>query len=920
MTGPLSPERWRALIPHLDQALELAPDQRGPWLAALRAQDPTLADDLAQLLEKRAELERDRFMEASPLLSAPRASLAGQVVGGYTLRSLLGQGGMGSVWLAERSDGRFQGQAAVKLLNASLVGRDGEARFKREGSILARLRHPHIAHLVDAGVSPLGQPFLVLERVDGERIDRHCDDRRLGIEDRVRLFLDVLAAVAHAHANLVVHRDLKPSNVLVAADGQVKLLDFGVAKLLQGEAGAGVTSLTREGVAALTPEYAAPEQLTGADITTATDVFALGVLLYLLLTGRHPTGGEKSTPAELIRAIVDTEPTRASDAVVAQRGADTPDDVASRRGTTPRKLRGALRGDLDNVVAKALRKRPAERYTSAEAMADDLRRYLEHRPVAARPQSFGYRARKFVARNRLALGAAATALVALLSGAGVALWQARIAAAQRDRALAQLHRAEATIDFTSFLLAEATPTEGRPLTNAELLARGEALIDRRYANDPSNRVLMLLTLAERYEENQQYDRTVALVERAFRESRGMPDVGLRSRAACARARAQFDQRQNAEGAREAGQLLGAAMADLATQPDAAGDQAYCLVKEAEILTNTDDDARAITSAERAVSIEEARGGPTGRRFDAGLALANAYLGTGRSLSADGAYRRLMELLEGQGLDRSRDAAIVLNNWGVMWQNAGQHARAVPLCERAVRVARERDTERGAGASLLRAYALTLCAVGRCPEAVALMEEALGKARAEGSPRRLVGQLVSAATVYRETGRLDQSARSLEEVERLLKADAQSAPFQYALMDRSRARLSLARGQPAAAVEHARRGLGRQPDGSRAIGDTLQLNLVLAEACNELRDYPAGRSAAERALQTATPMLGELTHSLHVGQSRLELGVALAGQGSLEAGRDKLQQALADLEDSVGPDAPSTRRARAALESLRPPSR
>ena len=198
---------------------------------------------------------------------------------------------MGSVWLARRSDGRFEGLVAVKLLNVSLIGRAGEERFRREGSILARLTHPNIARLTDAGVSTSGQPYIVLEYVDGERIDQYCDARRLGVEQRLRLFLDVCAAVARAHANLVVHRDIKPSNVLVAKDGQVKLLDFGIAKLIEEETGSGEASaLTREGGRALTPEFAAPEQLTGGAVTTATDVHALGTLLYLLLAGQHPGG------------------------------------------------------------------------------------------------------------------------------------------------------------------------------------------------------------------------------------------------------------------------------------------------------------------------------------------------------------------------------------------------------------------------------------------------------------------------------------------------------------------------------------------------------------------------------------------------------------------------------------------------------
>src|SRR5687768_13626944 len=318
MRARLSTERWREVIPHLDRALELPGHGRAAWLAALRGEDPALAADVEALLERHEALEEQGFLSETPI-PASWSSLDGQVIGAYTLRSRIGQGGMGSVWLAERSDGRYQGTAAVKLLNASLVGRDGEARFRREGSVLARLRHPHIAQLIDAGVSPAGQPYLVLERVDGERIDRFCEAGGLGVEARIRLFLDVLAAVAHAHANLVVHRDIKPSNVLVATDGRVKLLDFGIAKMLEGEDGRDATSLTRAGESALTPEYAAPEQMTGGDVSTATDVYALGVLLYVLLAGRHPAGGDTSSAAALVRATVDTVPSRLSEAAVTAR-------------------------------------------------------------------------------------------------------------------------------------------------------------------------------------------------------------------------------------------------------------------------------------------------------------------------------------------------------------------------------------------------------------------------------------------------------------------------------------------------------------------------------------------------------------------------------------------------------------------------
>src|SRR5215469_3342699 len=418
----LSPDQWQALSPHLDEALEMTDDERSTWLSSLQSENPTLAYQLEILLREHRALSEEGFLEASALELPGGPGLAGQILGVYTLVSQIGHGGMGTVWLAERSDGRFERRVAVKVLNIALMGKVGEERFKREGRILGRLTHPHIAELIDAGVSLAGQPFLVLEYVEGDHIDRYCDQKNLDVRSRVRLFLDVLRAVAQAHANLIVHRDLKPSNILVRSDGQAKLLDFGIAKLLECEGQSGEALLTLDGGRALTPEYAAPEQLKGEAVTAATDVYAAGVLLYVLLTGQHPAGAGPHTPAGLLKAILETEPSRPSE-IVARTLTNEEASVtnARRRGTTSDKLARLLRGDLDTIVAKALKKNPRERYASIKAFVDDLQRYLRHEPISARPDAIAYRAGKFIRRHRS--GVTATLLVTLaLTSTAIFTW------------------------------------------------------------------------------------------------------------------------------------------------------------------------------------------------------------------------------------------------------------------------------------------------------------------------------------------------------------------------------------------------------------------------------------------------------------------------------------------------------------------
>ena len=376
MSG-LNPDRWRALSPYLDEALGMTDEELSIWLSGLRTQDPALADELGMLLDHYRALAGEAFLQERSFGLPSESGLNGQTLGAYRLVAQIGQGGMGSVWLAERNDARFSRKVAVKFLKIALIGRSCEDRFKREGVILGRLAHANIAELLDAGVTPVGQPYLILEHVEGDHIDSYCDQHRLNIEARIRLFLEVLEAVAHAHANSIVHRDLKPPNILVRHDGRVKLLDFGIAKLLEDGHQPGTGLQTVEGGRAMTPEYAAPEQLTGAPATVATDIYALGVLLYTLLTGLHPAGAGPHTHANMVKSILEAEPARPSDLVCRTGGtAETDRRHAAQRATTPERLRRILRGDIDTIVGRTLKKNPQERYASVGDLAGDLRRYL----------------------------------------------------------------------------------------------------------------------------------------------------------------------------------------------------------------------------------------------------------------------------------------------------------------------------------------------------------------------------------------------------------------------------------------------------------------------------------------------------------------------------------------------------------------
>jgi tetratricopeptide (TPR) repeat protein len=636
-------ERWNLLEPLLDQALDLTPEERAPWLEALSHSAPDVAAELAALLRGDASADRDGFL-ARPL----EVTLEGLEVGAYTLERPLGHGGMGSVWLARRSDGRFEGNAAVKLLNLALVSALGQERFRREGSMLARLEHPGIARLLDAGVSRSGQPYLVIEFVDGQALDVYAKEHHLSQEECIRLALRVMEAVAHAHANLIVHRDLKPSNILVTKNGTVKLLDFGIAKLASaGVDGETAAAITLEGGGAFTPQFAAPEQIRGEPITTATDVYALGVILYLLLTGRHPTAPASASPADTVRAILDVEPTA----------------IAPR--------------DLDSVLRKALRKDTAQRYQTVETFADDLQRYLAHKPVKAVPDAFRYRAGKFVRRNRPAVTVALVAMSVLITATIVSIAQLHEANRQRDTAVAERRRADGQAELSSLLMSQIGD---KPITLREILDRTSNAMEHQFAGDPAFLASALIQLGDHYGELGDSKVRGALLARAESIAVASHDSLRLIEVSCDKA----DNLRVEGKPEEADRMLKRADGMLRRFPDP-NVEASCLLSRADLENETGNVDKSAPAIHRAITIRDSIGN-TRDLFYIALLQDLAYTLDRQNRAREGTVvmQHAIALMDSTGRAGTTTSVEVRHDLGVMYGGLGETAAADTLLENVLR--------------------------------------------------------------------------------------------------------------------------------------------------------------------------------------------------------------------------------------------
>jgi serine/threonine-protein kinase len=907
---------WAAVSPLLDEALALEASERGSWLATLRERDPRVATEMAALLADVDEIERAGYLEHA-LPSPSGGTLEGQTFGAYTIDGELGHGGMGTVWSAHRSDGRFEGKVALKLLNAALVGRASERRFRREGDVLARLSHPHINRLIDAGLLPTGQPYLVLELIRGEHIDEYCDRRRIDVDARLRMFCDVLSAVAHAHANLVVHRDIKPSNVLVDEAGSVKLLDFGIAKLVEDdEGGAEAAQLTREAGRALTPEFAAPEQLTGMPVTTATDVYSLGVLLYVLLVGRHPAGDATRSLAELVRSIVDFTPVAPSDAATPTRAVDVEaiHANAASRGTTPERLQRRLRGDLDNIVGKALKKEPSERYPSVTAFAEDVRRHLADEPVSARADSLGYRAAKFVRRNRVPVAFATLAIVATLGGLAGTMVQARRAAEQRDFALRQVARVDAINDLTQFVLYGAAPS-GSPFTADDLLARAERVVERAAPTAP--RSDLLLAIGQGYQSLEEGTNERRLLERAFQLSRSDPDPAARARAGCA-----WGHALAREGNREASRrTFEAAFAELPDKPQYMFDRIDCLLNASGAARTLGDVVSSVERAREAKHLVERLEVPSKTlELQAADALAEAYREAGNFSEAARAFEAAYAGLTNLGREDSQSAGTLLNNWGLALTQLGRPLRAEPLLRRAIEISESDSAHTGVAPMLLANYASVLGDLARYDDARQYVETAIAEARRTGEEVALNVALSYDIDIALRRRDVEEAKRALAEVEPRLRKMLPPDHYAFAAMNLARARIAEAEHDASAALSEIDRAVSlasARPESAFVLPGMLvhrsRIELgaghaVLAEA------------DAQRALQLVRARRSFASPSVVYGKTYLALGRALSAVGRSREAADALNAAFTELRDSVGSDHPDTRLAAslAASQASRSP--
>jgi len=855
-------------------ALDLPPGERKAFVDAASGDSPDLHTELRALLA--AHDAGGEFLEVldpsgvAGLLEMDEPVLVeGQRIGAWRVLGELGHGGMGAVYQAERSDGQFEQRVALKVVRAGVASAAIHARFLRERRILARLEHPNIARLLDGGITDAGLPYLVMEYVEGRPIDRYCEEERLSIDRRLLLFDQACSAVAWAHRNLIVHRDIKPANILVSSVGGVKLLDFGVAKLIEPDTSDAAGTATGLGVRMLTPEYASPEQFLGQPVSTASDVYSLGVLLYELLAGIRPHGATGRAPrADAEPAPPDRDPEPPSLAFLHAKTApldptagdpvpDAPARIAHARATTTDALRRRLRGDLDGIVLTAMRREPEARYASVDALRADIRRHLGGQPVTARPATRRYRTAKFLARNRAAVLVALLLVAVVVSGIITVLAQAR-AAARAGR------RAEQIRDFlvAVFEVADPNRSRGETITARELLDQGAARIDRDLANQPELHASMLAVLGTVYRQLGLYTEARPVFERA---------LALR---------------RDGAGTRH----------DLA---ESLTDLGALLVNQAEY-----DDAE--TLVREAIDLRRNLNGPRSAEVAAvTLDLAGILRARGEYENAEPLYREALALHRAAG--DSGAVAGDLNGFGLMLTEAGRHVDGIPLLEQAVVLQRQvhGDIHTETALSLCN-LAYSLGRTERLDEAIAKYRECLAIRRQllDDAHPDLGRTLNNLATIHVTRGEYDLAEPLHTEALAIRRRAYGEQHPEVAGSLNNLAVIAYSRGQHAVAAERFReiREMWRALVGENHP-NTLTTANNLGVALREAGDLAGSEAVLRETLATRREALGE-DHP-NVGESLLNLAITVERRGRLDEAESMLRDAGKLLDASFADGHPLT---------------
>lgn len=873
----LQPHEWNQVFDLLDAALDLPEETRAAWVESL---DDALRPILSELLTRHAGLANDEFLHGLPQFTRSDSVRSGPdigaVVGPYRLQREIGRGGMGTVWLAERIDGSFKRSVALKLPHFMWLG-DLAERMHRERDILASLEHPNIARLYDAGLDEHGRPFMAMEYVAGVPIDSYCTQRRGDLHARVMLLLQVARATAHAHAKLIVHRDLKPGNVFVDDAGSVRLLDFGVAKLLGRD---GNDPHTQFALRPMTRDYAAPELVLGQEVSAATDVYSIGVIAFELLAGVNPRRVDDLSLASIQR--IDGDFPRASDVAT---------DPALRR---------QLRGDLDAILAKALKPLASERYATAEALAADLQRFLDGQPVSAQADTRSYRAFKFVRRYRVAIAATCCVALALVCATIVSVRQARIAASERNRAVELLARNEAVAGFAEQILTEVASPD-RPITIDALLERAEQLVFAGTARNTDHQAAILLALGRYYAAFDNRDKATALLSQASQLASTHSDTGLRAKIDCERSLVELA--ADIELARQRVQDI------LAIRELPADASAVCwriAARLAAITGDSDGTLQAVGAARTALARADLPDQVLAATLLADEGIAHQL--AGRYARADESFAAALDAFERAGRPEHPVVIAVWNDWAGVLDAAGDVPDALAKYEHAVAIATKHAVGGHPPTSLLFNYARMLAQIGRHEEALAIYDRELVRAEQIASPRSLAAGLLGKARAYFAKGDF-QSAQAI--VDQLLRRSGTMIPSNSRddLALRSlEGRIALARGDVPRALKQLSLALDDYDARGMQVGAVVTVLCARSEAHLRSGNIQAAIDDAQRALAVARVLQANKPASVHTAYSLLALSKVEAVQRNSPASRLNATEAARQFAATLGEHHSETRAA------------